>query len=250
MASDNATGMVYDAFACGNELRHVNAYNGVRVNANAYMGKACAVPNAPQWVTARPIKMAVKITEGEEIVLDYGEAYWIQLREARGDRLYSAVPVRGLPPGSLVEIDMDQVLELDNAADFNSSLFHGTLQSWDGDNAMVMLAGDEFRGVFSVAQEGVFAPRGPLQQCFKPGDEVEVLWKGEGRVIDSFFYGWWPATIDAIAPNQSYHVTYKARFNGYSSTQIVAESIVRAPTTNRVDSPISAPPKKKKRKKA
>lgn len=73
MSPDDGTQVVYDAKDIGNEMRFLNDYRGIAKQNNVCMGEREIIY---KWVTARPILTTREILAGEELLLDYGEAYW------------------------------------------------------------------------------------------------------------------------------------------------------------------------------
>lgn len=83
MATDEENGMMYDAFACGNEMRFINGHLNIANKPNVYMADVVPIDNS-DWVTARPIVTLRDIKPNEELLLDYGENYWDNLPDNHG----------------------------------------------------------------------------------------------------------------------------------------------------------------------
>ena len=69
-ASVDNNGLVIDAETCGNEMRFINDFHGISDEANVVM-RTCYVGTYPHII----IVCSKNINEGDEIFLDYGDAY-------------------------------------------------------------------------------------------------------------------------------------------------------------------------------
>lgn len=259
MCSDDAQNMIYDAFSCGNEMRFINAYNGVAKRPNVRMGAVCHVEGAPEWVTAREIVLLRSIEKGEELLLDYGDNYWDK-SEAKAEhpkrdadiQQQQPIPVVVWEPmsGALVELDMDQMGDqpgIEEPESYRSSLFPGTfIEKRPQDRATVSVFG---LPPIEVPFAALFQPRGSAPHTlYHIGQKVEVLWKGRpGSDVTRFDTGWWPATvIGVVEEGTSYRVIYKAAFGGFATEEIVDSAYMRPITENRLSSSLEPQSKKTK----
>jgi hypothetical protein len=222
-----------DAKYFGNETRFINDYRGMAPKENVVMGDCVYIHD---WITARPIVTTKRIEAGEELFLDYGQAYWdfFKMRQCAGDcqqllpldesfdvvgvgrsrtcracrgpqsgRKRAASPV-GRRIGMLKEMRVDDMTSIPVTVMENGvgAYIDGELRTWKGQGLILV------------------DPRGPeMTKTFSSMDTVEVM--GEQTGI------WQRATIISPVENTGYNVVFTAAVDGLSKIATVSRQFVR-----------------------
>ena len=225
MDSDDGSGLIFNAYDEGNEMRCINSPDGTDFEANVVMCPVEHVKNAPDWVTARPIRALRAINAGMELFLDYGDAYWLLVDASRFDSLYWGRP--NYHVGAIMELDMDahfasgmecSLVRLDYAHGFEPVTICELLPQ-PPECVTVSLMEDPTAPKLIVNRKTLLAMRGPISsRAFEVGEKVEV-W-GE-------HYRWWKATVVAKLDGE-----YLVKPTGTqdSKQQLVDKNLVRFST--------------------
>jgi len=187
MPSDPDNNVVFNAFSCGNEIRCVNDYDRVYNCPNVYIGDVVHLTNAPNWVTARPMKAICDIEAGTELVSNYGEDYWQMLNFASADPVNKPLEKYSYEVGDRIEIDMSKLSNVKQQYAFmkTAKITFTIIDILDNNKYNIM----HKKLKIVVNRNALYKSRGSVGKDYKVNDKVEVFTKLYS------YKGWWSATV-------------------------------------------------------